>query len=392
MLDNVLLLHERRRRAVPHGKNAANDGTRQENLALIVDRVVRRLGERVLLLQRGGIALALELEHGERESGARHDLKEVAPRLDQGGKLLAQADVLADVRLQALDAERPDDEPDLEAAEAPTKGDLPVAVVGHEPRVGVVVAQDGQGDAERLDQPAALPHPQHAAVKVGQQPLVQVGVEAVEPVQPRRQVLVLGAHEGHARVRRVHVHPDLAGLPRRRQLRQHVGDRVKVVRRARVRRAQRRRQVERLEPLGAQLLDRRPQALARHLVPVAGVHGHRAVPHARDHGRLLGRAVRRRAAKGHELAAPDGEGVLEVLAGQARLRRLPQVLIPRGHHDGRDGLGRGAVDHAAAVGRAGRQVALGQRKGLGEPVQHDGLELRHRGRADPVEGRAGEGG
>lgn len=120
--------------------------------------------------------------------------------------------------------------------------------------------------------------------------------------------------------------------------------------------------------------------------------GHRAVPHARDHGRLLGGAVRRRAAEGHELAAPDSEGVLEVLALQARRRRLAQVLVPRGDHDGRDGLGRGAVDHAAAVGRARRQVALGQGKGLGEPVQHDGLELRDRGRADPVEGRAGEGG
>lgn len=210
VLDDVLFFYEWRCRAVSHGKDAAHDGARQEDRALIVDRIVRRLGESVLFLERGGLVLALELEHGEGKSRTRHDLEEVAPRLDQLGKLFAQADVLADMRLQALDAVGANDEPDLEAAEAPTEGDLPVAVVGHEARVGVVVAQDGEGDAQGLDEPAALADPEHAAVKVGQEPLVQVGVEAVEAVKVRGQVLVLGADEGDARVGGVDVDPDLS--------------------------------------------------------------------------------------------------------------------------------------------------------------------------------------
>lgn len=121
------------------------------------------------------------------------------------------------------------------------------------------------------------------------------------------------------------------------------------------------------------------------------MHRYRAVPHARDHGGLLGRAVRGGAAEGHQLAALDGDGVLQLLARQAG-RRLAEVLVAGGHHNGGNGLRGGAVDHTAAVSRAVGQVALGKRKSLGKPVQDNGLELCYGRRADPVEGCAGKGG
>ena len=61
---------------------------------------------------------------------------------------LPQLDVLADVRLEAGDAVGAEHEPDLEGAEAAPQGDLPVAVVGDEAGLGVVVAEVGGGDRE----------------------------------------------------------------------------------------------------------------------------------------------------------------------------------------------------------------------------------------------------
>lgn len=385
---------------MPYGEDVSDDGAGQEDLAVRQHVLVRLLGKRVDLEDRGAGVLALEPERREREARARDDLEQVGPGPQHAGEVLGEPDVLADVRLQPADAVRADDEPDLEATEPPAEGDLPVPVVGHEPAVRVGVLEDGEADAQRLGQPGAVAHVQHAAVEVDEQPLVQVGVVAVEALQHGRQVLVLGTQEGRARVGRVYVHPDLAlALPlllgrqgrRRRDLVEHIGDAVEVVDGAGVRRAQRHRHVEDLEPLGMQRGDGLAQLRACHLEPVLGVHGDGAEPDARDLRRLLGRRVRRHAAEGHEPSAAQRDGVLALLiVGDVR-RRLAQVLVPRGDHDRRDGLRGRAVDHAAAVRRARRQVAGRQGEGPRQPVQHDGLQLRHHGGADPVEGGARQG-
>lgn len=407
MLSHVPLFYKRCRGVMPDRVDASNHSTGEEYLALSKDELVRLLRQRILLLQGRGRALsasasasapALELEHRQGEARARDDLEQVGAALQQAREGLGEADVLPDVGLQAPDAVRAHDEPDLEAAEAPPERDLPVAVVGHEPRVRVAVAQDRQRHAQRVDQRPPVPHVQHAAVEVDQQPLVQVRVEAVEaPQRPlAHQPAVLRAQQRHPRVRRVHVHPDLAAVRtttaaaaarRRAQLRQHVGDGVHVVDGARVGGAHRGRQEEGLEPPGAQLQDRSPQRRPRHLVPVGGVDRHGPVADAGDLGALLGGAVGGGAAEGDEPAAALGPRVfppLLVVRGDVG-RRLAQVLVARGHDDRRDGLRRRAVDHAAAVGGSCREVALREAEGPRQPVQHDGLELRHRRRADPVE-------
>ncbi len=175
---------------------------------------------------------------------------------------------------------------------------MPVPVVGDEPAVRVGVLEDGEAHAQRVGQPGAVAHIQHAAVEVDEQPLVQVRVVAVETLQHRRQVLVLGTHEGGARVGGVYVHPDLAlAVPlllgrqgrRCRYLVQHVGDAVEIVDGASVRRAERCCNVEHLEPLGVQCGNGVAQLGARHFVPVFRMHGDGAKPDARDLRGLLRR-------------------------------------------------------------------------------------------------------
>ncbi|GAW25135.1 putative aromatic-L-amino-acid decarboxylase [Rosellinia necatrix] len=400
MLLDMMRLDKRRRGAMPHGEDAPDDGARQEDLAAGQHVVVRLLGELVRLQDGRGVALAPEPEHGEGEARARDDLEQVGPGAQQGGERLGEADVPADVGPQAADAVGADDEPDLEAAEAAAEGDLPVAVVGDEAAVGVGVLEDGEAHAQGVGQPGAVAHVQQAAVEVDEQPLVHVDVVAVEAREHGRQVLVLGAHERGAGVGRVHVHPDLALagallLGRQggggRDLVEDVGDAVEVVDGAGVGGAEGGREVEDLEPARAQARDGAAQLGARHPVPVGGVDGDGAEPDAGDLRGLLRRRVRGGAAEGDEPRAPQRHGVLALLVVGDVRRRLAQVLVPRGDHDGRDGLGRRAVDHAAAPRRAGREVAGRQGEGPRQPVEHDGLELRHHGRADPVERRAREG-
>ena len=61
---------------------------------------------------------------------------------------LAEPDVVSDVGFEAVGAVGAEDEPDLQGAEAPAEGDLPVAVVGDEAGGGEVVAQVGGRDGE----------------------------------------------------------------------------------------------------------------------------------------------------------------------------------------------------------------------------------------------------
>jgi len=68
---------------------------------------------------------------------------------------LAELDVLADVGSETGGAVGAEDEPDLQGAEAPAEGDLPVAVVGDEAGGGEVVAQVGRGDGEGVGEVAA---------------------------------------------------------------------------------------------------------------------------------------------------------------------------------------------------------------------------------------------
>ena len=116
--------------------------------------------------------------------------------------------MVGEVGAHALHAVGADDEPDLEAAEAPAQRDLPVAVVGHEAALAVGVAQVGGRDGEGVDEVLALPDVEEGGVEVGEEPFVHVCVEGVEGGEGGGVVFVLGEDEGDAGVGGVDVDPD----------------------------------------------------------------------------------------------------------------------------------------------------------------------------------------
>lgn len=238
-------------------------------------------------------------------------------------------------------------------------------------------------------------------VKVDQQPLVHVDVEAVKLAQPARARTLahLLAHERRARIRCVHVHPQ----PVRALLPPDPHNPFKVVDRARRRRAQRRRHVEWHEPARAAALYFPPQRLPRHRVPGARARSNAAVPQPQHVGGLVRAAVRLLGAEGNEPPAHARRAVLARLDALGRvvcagggeaiaLERGAHGALARGHHGDDDGFAGAALDDAAA---AGGRVAVedgGQVEHAGDPVEDDGLELGARGTAQPVEGGGREGG
>lgn len=402
----MLLAHRRRARRHANRQLPIHDGARQVHLPTRVQRLVQRLGALIhLRLIRPDHA-----KRQQREPRFRKHGEQVRPRAQFAVERRAEVHAALDMRAQTAHAVAAQDEPQLEGAEAAAERDLPVAVVGDEVRVGELVAQVRGLDAEGRDEVGAGPHPHGGAVKRREQPLVRVEIEGVEVGERRRKVLVFFEDERGAGKRGVDVHPDFTrrGLRSSSSSRIAVGggsgggsglevgrqsgrDAGKVVDGADVRRAERRRDIKRLEPFGAELVELGLQCRARHGVAAGLVDGDRVEAHANDLRRLLRARVRAGAAQRHELAAVLPQLLLFLLAIRQVRGDLRQVLVAGGDHDGEDGLGGAAVQHAAAVRRAAAQVALGQRERFRQPVHDNRLELGDGRGADPVEMRAVEG-
>ena len=164
------------------------------------------------------------------------------------------------MRLQAADAVRTHDKPDLEAPEAAAQRNLPVTVVSHEPGIGVAVAQVVRHDGQVLCEVGAVHHPERGAVKVDEPPFVQVCVDAQDGgfgVGARvaqegchaREGADLRQEQRYARVRGVDVDPDFACVSRRGEAPHRGADGAKVVDGARVGRAHRGGEEEGLQAL-----------------------------------------------------------------------------------------------------------------------------------------------
>ncbi|KUI56885.1 hypothetical protein VP1G_10850 [Cytospora mali] len=363
----------------PDSELALEHSPRHPDLTGLVDLLIQLLRQLIPPLLR--LRLRSHPEHSQGKDRPRQHLKQVPPPLHQPSKQLPQLDAPPDILLQAPDAVVAHDEPDLQGAEPPPQGDLPVPVVGHEAAVAVRVAVDVQLRAHGLLQPAAVGHEQAGRVEVGQQPLVHVGVERVEPPQVvhAHGRLRLGRHQRRPRVRRVDVHPHLALLPGR-DLVVGVGGGAPLRRAVAV--------GDRGEATGLRQRGARQGVIRRRR------DGDSGVPHAEDLGSLLGRRVTSRTSKrDHPAPLPHGQVIQLLLADLPRGReRLAEVLIPRGDHHSQDRLGGSTLDDAPAARGPRGAVRGGQAQGAGEPVEHDGLELGDGGGADPVEAGAGEGG
>lgn len=257
-LLNSLLPHRRHTRTHSNRKMLLDHRARQVKLATGINRIVQLLRAAVDLV----LAIPAHPERDEAEMRLCEDGEQVWPGDELGLEGLAERDAALDVGLQAADAVGAQDEPQLERAEAAAEGDLPVAVVGDELVVAVLVAQVVRLDAEGVDEVAALADPDGGAVKGREHPLVRVEVEGVEVGDGLGQGLVFVQEERGAGVGCVDVDPDLAWLAGSRG--QCAGDALEVVDGADVCRSQGGGQVEWLESFGLELVKLRGQSLARH--------------------------------------------------------------------------------------------------------------------------------
>lgn len=122
--------------------------------------------------------------------------------------------MLSDVRLQSLETITPHDEPQLESSESSTQGDPPVSVVDGLLRVSVLQV-DGVND-HGVGKLITIAYPQARDVKVGQQPLVGVGVEGGRVCGTTLvQVLQLRTDKSVAGISAVNVHPNVPFLANR---------------------------------------------------------------------------------------------------------------------------------------------------------------------------------
>ena len=264
-----------------------------------------------------------------------------------------------DVRAQPLGAVPAQHEPQLERPEPPAQRHLPVPVVDHRAGLGGRVAQVLRQHGQRADQLGPVGDPEGVAVEAGQQPLVRVRSSTSRPAPARRAT---SAAPGRPR-------------PRRRT---------------------RRRRAARPRTRAAERADR------RHRVDRGGRGGADGRHHERRHApRRPGRPRPPRAARPACIASASGStsstrsaasprpairaafSIEECALGRgvdrvpaSRRRRCATVpplarcsAASSAHQRGR---GRGVLDDAAAGPRngTGRQVEQ-----LGQPVQHDGLQL-----------------
>lgn len=383
---HMLLPHGGHPQAHPNGKLAVDNGARQVEAAAGIHSLVHLLRARIHLV----LVLPGDAQRDQAEPRSCKDGKQVPPAAQPLLELLAHGHAVANVRLQAAYAVAAQDEPQLERAEAPAEWDLPVSVVGDELVVRELVAQVRRLDAQRGDEVGAGAHKRRAAVKRGEHPLVRVEVERVEVHERRGDVLVLREEERRAGVGGVDVDEQLRLAGGDAAL-EDARDAGKVVDGADVGGAHGGGEVEGLQALGGELVERLGQGLALHGQPVLLVDGDGGEAHAEHLGGLLGARVRAGAAQGDELAPQAPYLLLLVFAVGEVCRLGGNVLVSRANHDGEDGLAGRAMQDAAAVGAPAGCVALREAEGLGDPVEHNGLELRDGRAADPVEVGAAEG-
>lgn len=142
--------------------------------------------------------------------------------------MLAMGYGVADMGLQTRHAVGAHDEPDLQRAEAATKRDLPVAIVGDEARVRVRISEVGGSYGEGVEEVFAFFYEETAAgcqynesegtewrkgykpaVKIGEKPLMHIHIEAVKCPKPGRKVLVLLTYQRRTGVCRIYMYPYL---------------------------------------------------------------------------------------------------------------------------------------------------------------------------------------
>src|SRR5579871_4774323 len=119
--------------------------------------------------------------------GWGQDELEVGRSLHPAGESLRELDVPLDVISQAVHAVVADHEPELERPESPSRRNLPVPIVEHRAGVARHVLEIFGKDAERLDEARALAHVKHAAVEIGEHPLMRIEAVAVGPLEPGLQ-------------------------------------------------------------------------------------------------------------------------------------------------------------------------------------------------------------
>src|ERR1700757_1191800 len=116
--------------------------------------------------------------------------------------------MLANVVPQAIYSVVTNHKPQLERAEAPPEGDLPVAVIDDGTRFGGLVAQVLREDAESLDQGLAIGNVEAIAIEVGEHPLMWVEAVAVCKFETTMEVAKFGAERGGARHGGIDMQPD----------------------------------------------------------------------------------------------------------------------------------------------------------------------------------------
>eukprot|EP01137_Pigoraptor_chileana_P014382 Opistho-2@68940 len=242
---------------VVRGANGAHDKADDEaSLEHSVHHV--QLGTAVDRVEESAVKIVgtLYAETHEPESGRRWQLKAVVladERLEDRG----QAHVLANVALHSLDTVCPHHKPQLERAEPPSQGNLPVAVVSDESRLRGGVFQVLRVDGEALHEGIAVLDPQSGAVEIDKKTLVGIEVERIGKLHAHGGVAVLWAYKGASRIRSIHVKPELVGAA-------NSSHRGNVIHGARIRRAECCADEERNESLRNILAHGSLEKLSRH--------------------------------------------------------------------------------------------------------------------------------
>lgn len=197
VLDNVI------QRGVCRGDGEPDDiltlqrGRHTVLVAAIVEALQQPLGD---------LVLAAYTEHNEAQIPLGRQLE---PMIGQHQRLefLSQTHALAYVTLQTLDAKRAQHEPHLEGAKASTQRDLPVHKVdGH---AGVLVLQIQRLHIEGAMHCGAVAHPHCRRIEVHHQPLGGIEGDRIDALDAAQPGAKLRTDERAARVRRIHVKPQI---------------------------------------------------------------------------------------------------------------------------------------------------------------------------------------
>ena len=186
----------------PQGEFSAQHRMRQVYLARRVQPVEKLPVEPV---QRLGVAAVVQPEADQPEADRGHEL-EFRLRLDPALEEPGQADMLPDESLQALDAVRTDDEPELQRPEPPPELDAPVPII-FDIRIDAGLEVFGM-DLERSKERPRVLDEIGRAVEIGQHPFVGIEDERIHEFRAVQHPAHLGQEGGRPGVSGVHVEPD----------------------------------------------------------------------------------------------------------------------------------------------------------------------------------------